>query len=107
MFQTVDDLSPWTSFVAFARLLQWFASLSMKRYFSKAFVLAFFGAFRISELVPANKQGTSGIRFEQVVVDQFGVHIWLQQSKMDQCGKGRWVNLCVQEDGIVFPLRGS
>lgn len=72
--------------------------------FKTAFVLAFFGAFRISELVPANKQGTSGIRFEQVVVDQLGVHIWLQQSKTDQCGKGRWVNLCVQEDGIVCPV---
>lgn len=63
-----------------------------------AFVLAFFGAFRISELVPANKQGTSGIQNEQVVVDFSGVHIWLQHSKTYQCGKGRWVNLREHDD---------
>lgn len=72
--------------------------------FNTAFSFAFFGAFRISELVPANKKESSGISYEQVVVDQFGVRVWLQHSKMAQAGRGCLVNLQAQENVLVCPV---
>lgn len=61
MSRIQEDRCLLTSSVAFAGLHRLFASQPMKLYFFKtAFVLTFFGAFRISELVPVNKQGSSG-----------------------------------------------
>lgn len=54
--------------------------------FGTAFVLVFFGACRISELVPGNRHGSSGILYDQVVADHSWVHILLQNSKTDQLG---------------------
>lgn len=86
-----EDRSLLTSLVAFAGVTQVVCfSAYEASLFKTAYVLAFFSAFCISELVPVNKQGSSGIWYDQVVVDHSGVHIWLQSSKTDQCGKGRW-----------------
>lgn len=72
--------------------------------FITAFVLGFFGAFRISEQVPCSKFGCMGICHNQVVLEQSAVHIWLQRSKTDQYGKGAWVTLQVQLDERVCPV---
>ena len=72
--------------------------------FRTAFALAYFGAFRISELIPANKKGVSGIRLEHVVLDRERVHIWLSCSKTDQGGRGRWVELKVQDGLATCPV---
>lgn len=72
--------------------------------FNTTFSFAFFGAFRILELVPTNNRDLSGIWYDQVVVDHLGVHIWLQRSKMDQFGRGCLVNLQAQENVPVCPV---
>jgi len=72
--------------------------------FKTAFVLGFFCAFRISEPMPGSKYGCSGIRYDQVLVEQSAVHIWLQRSKMDQCGRESWITLRAQGDAVVCPV---
>ncbi|CAH2222041.1 micronuclear linker histone poly -like, partial [Pelobates cultripes] len=67
--------------------------------FSGAFVWAFFGAFRIGELVSANKVGVGGLQREDVEVKSDRVQIRLGRSKTDVFGKGCSV--------VLFELPGS
>lgn len=67
--------------------------------FKVAFVLAFFGAFRISELVSPSKKVQGGIGFQEVQWEEEGVAIFLRKSKTDQGGRGRMVR--------VYPIHGS
>ncbi|XP_053561660.1 uncharacterized protein LOC128652755 [Bombina bombina] len=61
--------------------------------FRVAFVLAFFGAFRISELVSKNLVSMGGLAFSDVALFDYKVEIFLRRSKTDQLGKGRTVVL--------------
>ncbi|XP_073453710.1 integrase/recombinase xerD homolog [Aquarana catesbeiana] len=67
--------------------------------FKVAFVLAFFGAFRIGELVSPSKKVQGGIRLQEVQLDEEGVSIFLRKSKTDQGGRGRMVR--------IYPIHGS
>ncbi|XP_040216858.1 integrase/recombinase xerD homolog [Rana temporaria] len=67
--------------------------------FRAAFALAFFGAFRIGELVSPSKMVQGGMGASDVGWAPEGVTLWLRRSKTDQSGKGRAVQ--------VFPIEGS
>ena len=67
--------------------------------FKVAFILAFFGAFRIGELVSPSKKRPGGLSYQEVSCGRDRVSLWLRKSKMDQMGKGREV--------LLFALPGS
>ncbi|XP_040216804.1 uncharacterized protein LOC120946105 [Rana temporaria] len=67
--------------------------------FRAAFALAFFGAFRVGELVSPSKLVQGGMGVSDVGWTPEGVTLWLRRSKTDQSGKGRAVH--------VFPIEGS
>ena len=67
--------------------------------FRAAFALAFFGAFRVGELVSPSKLVQGGMGVADVGWTPEGVTLWLRRSKTDQSGKGRAVH--------VFPIEGS
>ncbi|XP_073476856.1 uncharacterized protein [Aquarana catesbeiana] len=61
--------------------------------FKVAFVLAFFGAFRIGELVSPSKTVQGGVGCKEVTLEEDGVSIFLRKSKTDQEGRGRMVRV--------------
>ncbi|XP_077306255.1 integrase/recombinase xerD homolog [Lithobates pipiens] len=65
--------------------------------FRAAFVLAFFGAFRIGELVSPSKTGPGGLFMEDVFCGDDRVRMRIRRSKTDQVGKGK--------DVVVFAIR--
>lgn len=67
--------------------------------FKAAFALAFFGAFRISELVSPSKKEKGGLGGSDVSCWEDRLSILVKKSKTDQRGKGRTVQ--------VFALPGS
>lgn len=73
--------------------------------FKAAFTLAFFGAFRISELVASSGKAVDGLRFHDVEVAAEGLVCWLRRSKTDQLGRGRKVVLFRLQDSEVCPVR--
>lgn len=74
------------------------------RLFTVAFVLAFFGAFRIGELVSKNKRGVGGLQFSDVTWSAEGVQLFIGKSKMDQLGKGVAVSLFRAVPEAVCPV---
>lgn len=72
--------------------------------FQTAFVLAYFGAFRVSELLPGSKRCSRGMLAEHVLVEQGRVYLFLRQSKRDQLGRGEWVTLVAGEDSSLCPV---
>ncbi|KAM4036363.1 uncharacterized protein ACNLHF_015289 [Anomaloglossus baeobatrachus] len=67
--------------------------------FSCAFTLAFFGAFRISELVASSSTRSGGLQAEDMHQYTDRLECFLAKSKTDQQGRGKWIPL--------FPLSGS
>ncbi|XP_012809048.2 uncharacterized protein LOC105945479 isoform X1 [Xenopus tropicalis] len=64
--------------------------------FRAAFTLAFGGAFRISELVPPSKKvRDKGLMNRRVLLQEGKVLVYIDRSKTDQLGKGRWV--CIEQ----------
>lgn len=55
--------------------------------------LAFFGAFRISELVAVNRFSPTGLLFSEISFCEEYLFICLCRSKTDQLGSGRWIRL--------------
>ena len=72
--------------------------------FRTAFVLAFHGALRISELLPKSKRGGSGILVDHVRVDPTGIQLWLSRSKTDALGKGVGIRLAANNDKSICPV---
>lgn len=66
---------------------------------------SFFAALRISELVPSNKKGLSGLLFNTIKADYRCIKIFLHRFKTDQLGKGSWINLYVCIDQVICPVR--
>lgn len=54
-----------------------------------AFSLCFFGAFRVSELIPHKNGNSSGLLFNNVTLNLDSLSILLRKSKMDSMGQGR------------------
>lgn len=68
-----------------------------------AFVLIFFAALRISEMVPANKKGNSGLLFNEVLISPGKVQVFISRSKTDVHGRGNWLSLYACGDSIICP----
>lgn len=79
----------------YAKLGQVCLSVYEKIWFKAAFSLAFFGAFRVGELVSPSKRVVGDFRFQDVGVAEDRVVLWLRKSKTDQRGVE------------LFPLSGS
>lgn len=72
--------------------------------FRAAFVLAFFGAFRVGELVSSSKLAPGGLQRTEVEFGAGRVDIWLRRSKTDQHGKGRRVMLYAIDIEAICPV---
>lgn len=67
------------------------------------FVLIVFAALRISEMVPINKKGNSCLHFDEVLIAQGKVQVFISRSKTDITGKGHWLTLHACGDSIICP----
>lgn len=73
--------------------------------FGLAFSCAFFGAFRVGELVAASgRSEDTGLLFSDVEVKVGSVLCRVARSKTDQLGRGRWVSLLAQPGDPVCPV---
>lgn len=72
--------------------------------FRLAFCLCFFGAFRISELLPNNVHGYSGFSFSDLVLGNDFIQLKIKKSKTDQLGHGRWVTLRRLDSSSICPV---
>lgn len=72
--------------------------------FHTAFILMFFAALRISELLPDNKLGLSGLGFPDVVLSDACANIFISSSKTDVSGRGQWLSLQACGDSIICPV---
>ncbi|XP_069089322.1 integrase/recombinase xerD homolog [Pleurodeles waltl] len=74
--------------------------------FKAAFSLAFFGAFRVSELVAPAKSGPTDtcIHRQDVQIGKRNMQILLQKSKTDQLGKGEKIELKCLDDHELCPV---
>lgn len=70
-------------------------------------MLAFFGAMRISELLPKNKRPSLGLLKHHVLVYSSELNIFIPSSITDSAGKGMWISLYICGDifVVIFPLR--
>lgn len=73
--------------------------------FRLAFSLAFFGAFRISELVSPSRSRCGGLRFEDVFLMGGSLDCYLRQSKTDQVGRGSTVSLHCLAGSDMCPVQ--
>lgn len=61
--------------------------------FQAAFILAFFGALRISEFAARNKFSQSPLRISDFILSDSYLKFFVHRSKTDQAGRGVWVRL--------------
>ncbi|KAH1165334.1 hypothetical protein KIL84_022893 [Mauremys mutica] len=75
--------------------------------FRAAFLTEFFGAFRISELVPRPIRNSRGraLEFRDISWHKHAVILHLQRSKTDQVGQGAFLTLWEGAEPEVFPVR--
>lgn len=73
--------------------------------FRTAFLLAFFAALCICELVAINKLVASGLFLEEVVFKNDSISICIRKSKTDQIGKGVWIVINKYPDSILCPVK--
>lgn len=76
-----------------------------ERLFRAAFALAFFGAFRISELVASSRSVVGGLLRGDVCFADGGVVCFLRHSKTDQLGRGKRVFLYRLPGSSVCPVQ--
>lgn len=80
-------------------------SLSFERIlFRVAFLLAFFGAFQVSELVSPSRSVSGGLMFGDVHCSALFLRIWIWRSKTDQTGRGVQVELLWGSDTELCPV---
>lgn len=96
---TLDTLSKLCLATPFVCISEYEAIL-----FHAAFVLMFFAAFRISEMLPNNKHSLEGLFLSEVSFSDDKVFVFVRKSKMDRSGKGQWLNLFAFGDSILCPL---
>nr|XP_033817352.1 uncharacterized protein LOC117368118 isoform X1 [Geotrypetes seraphini] len=91
------------------RLIVELPAVARSRYevllFTAAFSLAFFGAFRVGELLvhPADTVGARGLLLRHVQCGDSTVSLYLARSKTDQLGRGRTVVLN-KINGVTCPV---
>ncbi|CAJ0958425.1 unnamed protein product [Ranitomeya imitator] len=70
---------------------------------SAAFSLAFFGAMRVSEILPSSRCRAGGLQLEDLVICDDGLRVRVRRSKTDQEGRGIWFPLFAIK-GSICPL---
>lgn len=97
------------SFEVLELVLEKLKEIGLSRYeivlFRAAFLLAFFGAFRISELVSPSKCKPGGLLQGDVACTGSSVQIRIRRSKTDQRGKGLQVELFAGTVSQICPVR--
>ncbi|KAJ1202079.1 hypothetical protein NDU88_005882 [Pleurodeles waltl] len=88
-----EDARRPTDAARLARLVMVLARVCSSPYelslFHFAYSVAFFGAFRILELVAASKAGLgSGIELSNIIVTDSSLRVKVRRSKTEPCGKG-------------------
>ncbi|OCT74340.1 hypothetical protein XELAEV_18033309mg [Xenopus laevis] len=73
--------------------------------FKLAFSLAFYGAFRISELVSKDKKGRGGLLLEDIQCFENHLSIYLKFSKTDVFGKGKMITLNRIKESPTCPAK--
>ncbi|XP_069807960.1 integrase/recombinase xerD homolog [Dendropsophus ebraccatus] len=73
--------------------------------FGAAFALAFFGAFRVGELVSHSCAASGGLQFGDVVLGIDCVSCFLRRSKTDQAGRGKRIMLYAVPGSVACPVR--
>ena len=74
--------------------------------FKTAFTFAFFGFFRISELIGQSKGGRGGLEMSEVKMSTSRIKIHLRGSKTDQLGLGEVISLTrVPKEPTVCPVQ--
>lgn len=71
--------------------------------FHSAFVLIFFAALCISELVPNNKKAISDLKFGEVVISQEKVQVFISRCQTYLSGRGNRLILHACGDSIICP----
>ncbi|OCT61046.1 hypothetical protein XELAEV_18047072mg, partial [Xenopus laevis] len=66
-----------------------------------AYLGAFFGAFRVGELVSQSKGTPGGLRHEDVELREDQILLWLCWSKIDRMGKGSVIVLLALGGGLL------
>ncbi|XP_075037457.1 uncharacterized protein LOC142098515 [Mixophyes fleayi] len=73
--------------------------------FRAAFVMLYFGALRVSELVASSRTfPLSGMLGQHVIISSSSVCCKVRKSKSDQLGRGRWVTLVPRVGCSVCPI---
>ncbi|CAJ0930878.1 unnamed protein product [Ranitomeya imitator] len=68
---------------------------------SEAFGIAFFGAMRVSEIVPTALNKPGGLRREDILICDDGLRIRICKSKTDQDGRSTWFPIfAINKDGV-------
>ncbi|XP_067323198.1 integrase/recombinase xerD homolog [Anolis sagrei] len=82
------------------------SSIYEQRLFHAAAVTAFFGALRVSELIPASKKDLSqrALLFSDVTISDQQLQIIVRSSKTDQRGKGSLISLSPCSDADICPV---
>lgn len=105
---TVRDCRKPVSFAMLRALVSAVRSVASSPYeaslLATAFGLAFFGAFRISELLAPSRSAPGGLLLEDVVTGPDFLRIRVSRSKTDQLGRGSWVHLR-SVPGDLCPVR--
>ncbi|XP_066438199.1 uncharacterized protein [Eleutherodactylus coqui] len=73
--------------------------------FKAVFSLAFFGAFRVGELVSPSKAVGGGVQREDVRLVKDRLEIFVRRSKTDQEGRGQLVRLGKVAGAVMCPIR--
>lgn len=72
--------------------------------FRAAFLLAFFAALRIGEIVAPNKSSDSFLRFSDIIIGNDFIKIFISRSKTDQLAKGAWIQLFPNLGSLICPV---
>ncbi|XP_077148900.1 uncharacterized protein LOC143809782 isoform X1 [Ranitomeya variabilis] len=71
---------------------------------SAAFGIAFFGAMRVSEIVPTALKKPGGLKREDILICEDGLRVRICKSKTDQDGRGTWFPIFAINNAIC-PLK--
>lgn len=72
--------------------------------FKVSLSLLFFGAFRISELLPRFSASSDGLLFSDISMGPDSIRIFLRFSKANQLGKGRWIAINQSPESSICVL---
>lgn len=73
--------------------------------FRTTFLLAFFTALHISELVPMNKYNALGLFLDDASIKHDHFNSYIRRSKTHSLGKGIWIVINSFPGSLIFPVK--